>query len=242
MIEDKKVLCIVTARKNSKGLKNKNLKKINKKELFLWPLTFAKKSKYIDKLIISTDSEKIINIAKKNGFCVPFKRPKKLATDKSKSTDVILHALEFFKKKKFFFDYVVVLEPTSPMTDTSDIDNALKFINKRKANSLVSICKSEKYHPFFQYKLNKNFILKNFIEKKKNFIYRRQDITDSFFLDGSIYIIEVKFFLKKKVIINSKTLGFLMPKYKSFEIDDFIDYQVVKFLKKNEIKFQSKNN
>jgi CMP-N,N'-diacetyllegionaminic acid synthase len=235
MINKKRILCIVTARKNSKGLKNKNIKKINGKELFLWPLYAAKKSQYIDEIIISTDSEKIISIAKKNNFHAPFKRPARLATDKSSSSDVILHALNFFKNKNINFDYVVILEPTSPLTTTSDIDKAIKLIVKKKTESLVSVCKSERYHPYFHYKLSKKLLLKNFF-KKINHV-RRQDLPSSYFLDGSIYILRVKYFLKKKKIINNKMTGFVISKIKSFEIDDKIDYEIIKFLKKNENKF-----
>ena len=235
MINKKRILCVVTARKNSKGLKNKNIKKINGKELFLWPLQAARKSKYIDELTISTDSEKIIKIAKKNNFYVPFKRPAKLATDKSKSSEVILHALNFFKNKNIIFDYVIILEPTSPLTKTSDIDNAIKLIEKNKTNSLVSVYKSERYHPYFHYKLNEKLLLKSFY-KKINHI-RRQDLSTSYFLDGSIYIVRVNYFLKEKKIINKKMTGLVLSKIKSFEIDDKIDYEIIKFLKKNENKF-----
>jgi CMP-N,N'-diacetyllegionaminic acid synthase len=235
MINKKRILCIVTARKNSKGLKNKNIKKLNGKELFLWPLYAAKKSKYIDKIIISTDSDKIIRIAKKNNFQAPFKRPSRLATDKSNSSQVVIHALNFFKNKNINFDYVIILEPTSPLTTSSDIDKAIKLIDKRKTDSLVSIYKSERYHPYFHYKLSKKLLLKSFFKKINH--ARRQDLPPSYFLDGSIYIVRVNYFLKKKKIINNRMTGFVISKIKSFEIDDEIDYEIMKFLKKNENKF-----
>jgi CMP-N,N'-diacetyllegionaminic acid synthase len=237
MINNKKILCIVPARKNSKGLKDKNIKKINNKELFMWPLLAAKKSKYIDTLIISTDSEKIIDLAKKRNFYVPFKRPSKLALDTSKSSDVILHALNFFKRKKMFFDYIVMLEPTSPLTTEKEIDQAIRLIHKKNGNSLVSICESEKYSPIFHFKLDNNLLLKNYLNKEPT---RRQDIPKTYYMDGSVYVAKVQNFMKNKTFVGKNTLGMILPKIKSFEIDDLIDYQIVKFLKTNENKFSKK--
>ena len=96
----KKVLCIIPARKGSKGLKNKNIKMLNKIPLIAWSILVAKKCKQIDEIIVSTDSIKISKIAKTYGAKVPFIRPKKFATDKSSSFSVLKHAIDFFKKKK----------------------------------------------------------------------------------------------------------------------------------------------
>mgnify|MGYP001164150906 FL=1 len=96
----KKVLCVIPARKGSKGLRNKNIKKLNKIPLIAWSILTAKKCKLIDEIIVSTDCPKISKIAMKYGANAPFIRPKKLATDKASSFSVLKHAIDFFKKKK----------------------------------------------------------------------------------------------------------------------------------------------
>lgn len=238
MIKDKKILTIITARKGSKGLKDKNIKKINGKEMFLWPVDAAKRSKYIDLVTISTDSEKIIRISKKKNIYVPFKRPVGLSRDKSSSIDAIVHAINFFKKKKLFFDFVVILEPTSPLTLTKDIDRAIELVVKRDADSLISLYETSRYHHSFHYKMLRNRRVKSLFNVKKN--KRRQDLSKTFFMDGSLYISKVDYLLKNKSLVGLNTIGFETSKVKSFEIDDLIDYEIIKFLKKNEKKFQKR--
>ncbi len=235
MIKNKRILTIITARKGSKGLKDKNVRKINGKELFLWPVNAAVKSKYIDLVTISTDSEKIINISKKKNIFIPFKRPNKLSGDKSSSINTVIHMINFLKKKKLFFDYVVILEPTSPLTTTYDLDKAIELIVKNRADSLISLYHTSRYHHSFHYKFSKNKRVKSIFNVKKN--KRRQDLDKTYFMDGSLYICDVNFLLKNKLIVGNNTVGFITSKVKSFEIDDFIDYEIIKFLKKNEKKF-----
>ena len=127
-----KNLAIIPARGGSKGLKNKNILKFDNKPLLAWSILAAKKSKLFSKIIVSTDSKKIAVIAKKYGAEVPFLRPKKLSSDRSKSVDLVIHALDFYKKKNLFFKNIFLLEPTSPLRDEKDIIRSFKYINKKK--------------------------------------------------------------------------------------------------------------
>ena len=131
MIEKKKIICIIPARKGSKGLKNKNIRRLNNIPLIAWSILLAKKCNEIDDIIVSTDSVKISKIAKKYGAKVPFIRPKKLATDKASSFNVIKHTINFFKKKNIFYDYVLLLEPTSPLRELKDINFCIKKVLTR---------------------------------------------------------------------------------------------------------------
>ena len=130
MINNKKIIGIVPARIGSKGLKFKNIKKLNSKPLIFWPIQSLKKSKYVDKIVLNTDSRKIRNIGIKMGAVSPFLRPKHLASDNSKIADVIIHTIKFFQKKKIFYDYLLLLEPTSPLTTSRDIDSAIEVLEK----------------------------------------------------------------------------------------------------------------
>ena len=149
MIKDHKIISIITARGGSKGLPKKNIKKLQGKPLIAWTIEAAKKSKYLDKIIVTTDSKEISEVAKEFGAEVPFIRPSHLATDNSSSFDTIKHALNF-QEFKNDYDIVVILEPTSPLRETKDIDNSLEqLIDSPTAKSIVGVCKTEVQNPIF---------------------------------------------------------------------------------------------
>jgi CMP-N,N'-diacetyllegionaminic acid synthase len=234
MYKRKKFLAVIIARKGSKGLKNKNILNLNGTPLVAYPIIAAKKSKFIDKVIVSTDSKIIKNIAKHYKADIPFIRPKLLSGDKISSRAVVLHALNFFKKKNESFDYVILLEPTSPLTNFKDINKAIKILvnNESYADSLVSIGKSTSQHPIFQFEKNNKNILKKLFYKKINYL-NRQELNDVYYLDGSLYISKITKFIKiKDFLSNDRTIGLLLAKIKWFEIDDQLDFFVMKNLTK----------
>ena len=151
MFKGKKILCIIPARKNSKGIKNKNFKKINGKPLIFYPIKASLKSRFIDRIIFSSDSKIYQKFAIKLGADSPFIRSKKLSTDKIPTFDVLKDVLYKLNKNRFFYDIIVLLEPTSPFTTSQDIDNAIKIIVDKKFNSLVSVVDSSKFSIDFQF-------------------------------------------------------------------------------------------
>ena len=222
MYKNKNILCVIPARIGSKGVKKKNLRKLLGKSLFEWPLDEAKKSKFVDKIIISSDSEKIVKTAKKKGVLAPFKRPKKISSDKSTSVDVVLHAINFLESRSIFFDYVILLEPTSPLTTFKDIDKAIKLlIDNRYAKSIVGVTLNIGRHPYFNYTIENNGIIVPFSKKIKNL--RRQDLPTCYYLNGNLYISEVKYLKKAKSFYHNHTTGYTSEKWKSIEIDDEYD-------------------
>lgn len=231
MYKKKKILSVIIARGGSKGLKNKNLIKLGKHPLVAWPILAAKKSKLLDNVIISTDSKKIIKAVKKYNITVPFVRPKNISTGNASSREVIMHAINYYKKRKIIYDYVILLEPTSPLTSHHDIDKSIKFlINRSKnADALVSVSKCESQHPVFQYEKNKKNILKKKFFKNIKYL-NRQNLSKVYYLDGSLYISKVDSFIKLKDFMGPKTLGIEMPKRQSFEIDDKLDFLIFKNL------------
>ena len=175
MYQNKTFLAIIPARSGSKGLVDKNIKIINSKPLMAWSIEAGLKSKYIDRLIVSTDSEKYAKIAKNFGAEVPFIRPAEISTDKSSRIDVIRHSLEEVGES---YDYIVFLEPTSPLTTERDIDAAIEqlFLEKN-AEAIVGVSLSEAAHPNFLVELNNGFL--GFISKdQKSSVVRRQDLED----------------------------------------------------------------
>lgn len=160
---------------------------------------------------------------KKYGATIPFLRPKFLAKDETATSDVLIHLIDEMEKNGIFYDYILLLEPTSPLREAIDIDNAFeRLIAVNEAKSIVGISKVESQHPSFTVTIdNKN----NFIQSKNDFkVLRRQEIEELYFYEGSIYISEIKTYKEQKNFYHNKTLGYIMPKWKSLEIDDNIDF------------------
>ena len=229
-----KVLFIIPARGGSKGLPKKNIKVIAGKPLIAWSVEAAKQAADIigdSDVIVSTDSSEIADVAKKYGAETPFIRPNELSNDTAASVDVVLHALNFMEERGKKYDYIALIEPTSPQRDEHDLINAYnQLINTEGAESIVGISKTESCHPLFLTKLNKNFLEP--YENKAYKVYRRQEIDNVYFFEGSMYISKVESLKQRKNFYHEKTLGFEMPKWKSFEIDDITDFIIIEQLLK----------
>ncbi len=224
-------LAIIPARSGSKGLPGKNIRELIDKPLIAWSIEQALASKYISDVIVSTDSEEIAEIAISYGAKVPFLRPAYLAEDHSSTSDVLIHVIEELGKQNEFYDYLFLLEPTSPIRDVKDIDFAYeKLLHTTTAKSIVGLCKVETQHPDFCVTLDEN----GFLISSNNFnVVRRQDLKSSFFFEGSIYISEVEIYKKIKNFYHERCLGFVFPKWKSFEIDDITDFIIAEAILKN---------
>ena len=238
MINLKKVLALVPARSGSKGIPEKNKKLINGIPLLAYPIIAAEKSKYIDKIIFSSDSKEMCNLARVYGADTPFLRPLELASDTSLRSDVILHTLDFVKNNfQDDFDILVFLEPTSPLTNETDIDTALEFFLKYDCESLVSVAESPSHHPEYAVKLDiSSKIIKPFLRNSfEELPINRQLLEPVYFFDGSIYISDIQTFLKKKEFYHEATKGIILDNDKSLEIDEPIDFLIAQqILKKNE--------
>ena len=150
MIDNKRVLAIVPARAGSKGLPGKNIRLFCGKPLLQWSVEHGLSSRYVDLVIVTTDSTEFADIARKSGALVPFLRPDHLSSDTASSADVILHAVDFLEERGDIFDVLVLLEPTSPLRSPEDIDKALEMLaTEPDAESVVSISRVEAHHPSF---------------------------------------------------------------------------------------------
>lgn len=222
LINNKKILTIIPARKGSKGLKNKNILNVNGKPLIYWPIAAAKKSKFIDEVTLSTDCKATKRLGKKFGANVPFLRPKNISKDDSTTFEVIKHSINFFSKQKIFFDYLLLLEPTSPLTTTKDIDYAIKHLLKnKKFDSVISVAENVTGHPKYSVKLNKEG--KAIPIGKSLNLFRRQKLDKIYCYSGNFYFSKIKTLLKKKTFYHNKTLAIISEKFKAIEIDDYID-------------------
>lgn len=224
-------IAIIPARYGSKGLPGKNIKKLCDKPLIAWSIEHAKASKYIDEVHVSTDCEEIAAVARMHGAKVPFLRPKELAEDSTSTADVLIHHLKELEKLGLKFNHLVLLEPTSPLRESTDIDKAFEILNSNsRATSVVGIGMVESQHPSFCVTLDDQ----GFLKSKNNFkILRRQEIEPLYFYEGSVYISEIEAFKVNRNFYHNNTLGYVFPKWKTFEIDDIVDFIIVEALMKN---------
>lgn len=235
MIDGRKIIAIVPARAGSKGIKRKNLAEIHGKPLVFYPINAALKSKYIDFVFCSTDSDEIAKLSARFGADVSYLRGKKLASDKAASADVLIDVINFFEERDKFFEYVVMIEPTSPLTQSFDIDEAIEKLHqgRRGFDSIISIAKSISGHPQFTFSLSKNGRVSPFDKSQWRFL-RRQDLKPYFFQTGSFYLSKISALKKHRSFISERTMGLEVPKWKSFEIDDYTDLIIIEALKKME--------
>jgi N-acylneuraminate cytidylyltransferase/CMP-N,N'-diacetyllegionaminic acid synthase len=232
MYKNKSFIAIIPARSGSKGLPDKNIKDLLGKPLLSWSVDVALECKYIDEVIVSTDSVHYAEIAKSYGANVPFIRPAEFATDTASRKDVIKHALDFFTAQGKSFDYVVFLEPTSPLRTVDDLNAAIVELidNHNGAEAIVGVSMLESFHPAFLIKLKNGFL--DFLEDaQKSTVLRRQDLEKFYFYEGSLYISEVDKYLQKE-FYHDKTLGYVVPRWKSLEIDEIEDFIMIEALMK----------
>ncbi len=230
-----KILCTICARKGSKGLKNKNLLKLLNKPLILHTIEQARMIKNFNKIVVSSDSEKIIKISRnKVDHCIL--RPKKLSNDYSSKIDAIQHAL-LMSENKFnqIFDIVVDLDVTSPLRSAKDISKAIKIFLKKKPGNLVSGTEAKK-NPYFNQVMFKNKKL-SVVNKSKKIIVRRQDAPKIYDLNASIYIWSRTNLLSSKRLINKKTIFYKMPSVSSIDIDNKLDFMMVNYILKKNYKY-----
>lgn len=233
MLEKKSFIGIIPARGGSKRLPNKNILRLNNKPLIAYSIEAAEKCPYLDELMVTTDSEKIKKIAEKYGANVPFLRPGYLATNIASNFDTVKHTIEFYKNilnKKF--DYFVLLQPTSPLRSTRNINEAIEFLIKKRADAVIAISKME-HNPLKSNTIPDNLSLKNFQpENVKN--KRMQDLDIYYRENGAIYIVDIdRFFQEKTFFINDNIYGYIMKQENSVDIDTKLDLLVAETILKN---------
>ena len=234
MYKGKTILGLIPARGGSKGLPRKNIKLLLGKPLIAWTIEQALASKYLDRVIVSTDDKEIAEISKKYGAEVPFMRPKELARDDSTTSDVILHVLNWFESTGGKYDYLALLEPTSPLREEDDIDNGvIKLIdNENKADSLISVGEIALEHPFISKRINNKEYVKPFYEVNHSRIKRRQELSKAYFPYGVLYFSKISTLKKYRTFYQERTLPLFIKRWQNYEIDDMIDFYCVETILK----------
>lgn len=225
------MLAIIPARGGSKGLPGKNIKELAGQPLISYAIETAKKSKYITRIIISTDDYEIAKIARQYDGEVPFMRPKELATDTAKAIDTYLYTIdELNKNSSELIEEFIVLQPTSPLRSTGDIDGAIEMFKKNRADSVISVVEAE-HPPNWYKKITTEGKLKNYFEINNNL--NRQEYEKTYIPNGAIFIFRYSILKEKKSYYTDNTYPYIMTRENSIDIDDLLDFKLAETLISN---------
>ena len=227
MYKANKILCVIPARGGSKGLPGKNIKELLGKPLIAYTIEQAKESKYIDRVIVSTEDIRIADISKEYGAEVPFIRPNELALDDSSTIDVLLHAIDWIEKMQgYVFDILVLLHVTTPLRSVEDVDNCIELLIEKNADNVFTVTEAHR-NPYFNMVEVNNGKVK--LVKKGNFV-SRQSAPQVYDMNSSIYVWRKDILKKKKSIFLENSYTYTMPKERSVDIDDSIDFRIAEML------------
>jgi len=231
MIGDKRLLAVIPARGGSKRLPRKNVLDLAGKPLIAWTIEAALGSKYIDRVIVSTDDDEIAEVSKKFGADVPFMRPTEYATDEATSVNVVLQLLEQLEVQNEQYEYIVLLQPTSPLRTTENINESIELLIKRRSDGVVSVCEAE-HSPLWSNILPDDDSLSGFLDE--SIINKRsQDLEKFYRLNGAIYLCNSKRLMQEKTFfLKDDIYAYKMNREVSIDIDTGIDLDLARLIKK----------
>ncbi len=228
MEKNKKILAIIPARGGSKGIPRKNIRLLSGKPLIVYTIEAALKSKYLDRIVVSTDDDKIGQISKSAGAEF-IKRPQNLAEDNSPTYPLIEHVADYLEKnEKYKPDIIVLLQPTSPLRTTKDIDQSIELFLSNNCGSVISVVDVGS-SVYISLKMGKKYLQPLFSQKFLD-IGLRQVFPEAYVTNGAIFISSLKNLYLYKSFYGKKILPYVMPQEKSVNIDHEIDFKLVELL------------
>ncbi|MEI7431791.1 MAG: acylneuraminate cytidylyltransferase family protein [Betaproteobacteria bacterium] len=217
MINGTRVLGVIPARGRSKGVPGKNIRIVGGKPLIAWTIEAAQSSEILDRVVLSSDDLDIISIAKKHNCDVPFVRDPHLAQDETPTIDVVLDALNRCPA----YEWVVLLQPTSPLRTYKDIDEAIQRCAAFNAPSCVSVCLAQE-SPYWMFTLKPDAHLAALLPNQA--LTRRQDLPPVYSLNGAIYVAKTEWLKRERKFLTSETIAYEMPIERSLDIDTESDF------------------
>ena len=226
----KEVLAIIPARGGSKGVKRKNIRKLNGIPLIGYTINAARNSKYVSRVMVSTEDSEIVEVSMSLGAEVPFLRPSELASDNSPTMDCILHMLKYLEENEGYIpDYVVLLQCTSPLRTSKHIDEAYEKLINSSFDSIISVAEVES-NPYWS-NVFKGEKLEYFIEEGKK-ITRRQDLPEVYRMNGAIYLAKLNVLKNENTFECENLTGYVMDEYASVDIDTEMDFKIAEVILK----------
>ncbi len=232
------MLGLITARGGSKSIPRKNIRLLADKPLIAWTIAAALESNKLSRVIVSTDDQEIAQVAQEWGAEVPFLRPEELAKDDSPHMDAIIHAVEWLiAHENYRPDYVMLLQPTSPLRSAEDIEAAIHLAIEKTAEGVISVCKTH-HHPHLMTRTAPDGTLVDFISgapEPGTSSIRRQDLPPAYFINGAIYLTQCKVLMEKRTLLPAHTFPYIMPQKRSLQIDDPWDLYLVDMIIRDEL-------
>lgn len=228
MYKEKRILGIITARGGSKGIPGKNTKILLGKPLIAYTIDAAEKSRYLDRCIVSTDNEEIAEIAKSLGAKVPFMRPDALSSDTALALDVLKHAISELKAQGQEYDYIMMLQPTSPMRSTEDIDACIELAVKKNADSVFSMKKLTDFAPQKLKILDNDGRILPYKEEEKGQSAPRHIGPDIYKRNCAVYLTKTAL-IEQGDQFGEASYAYIMPEERSIDINDPIDFAFAEF-------------
>ncbi|MGI9862420.1 acylneuraminate cytidylyltransferase family protein [Moorella naiadis] len=230
MYQGKTILGFIPARAGSKGVPGKNIRPLAGKPLIVHTIETARASGVFDYLLVSTDGKEIARIARQAGAEVPFIRPAELATDTARGSDVLAHTMAWCEEQGRLFDWVMALQPTSPLRNADDILGACRLMLERNAQAVVSVCEVD-HHPWWSNTLPEDLSMENFIQPEILNL-NRQELPVFYRLNGAIYLGTWEFMKKQKSWYGPRTYAYIMPLRRSVDIDNEVDFALAEVLRR----------
>ncbi len=222
-----KNIAVIPARSGSKGLKDKNIKLLNHKPLMVYSIEAALQSGIYDCVHVSTDSRQYAEVAMEHGAEVPFLRSGELSSDLASTWDVMRFVVEEYGRLGKSFDTLTVLQPTSPLRTSQDIQNAYQIFQKKHAGSVVSVCEVE-HSPLWCNTLPEDGCLQGFLKEEAN--GPRQKLSAYYRVNGAIYITDVRLMMERGSLYGEHGYAYVMSREHSVDIDDKLDFAMAEFL------------
>lgn len=226
MRNGKRILATISARGGSKGVPGKNIRQLGGMPLMAWTIREARRSAFIDRLVVSSDDEAILAVARAHGAETPFVRPAELAKDDTPGVDPVLHAVEALKPE--VYDYVVLLQPTSPLRTVEDIDGAIVRCLDNAWPCLISVTEPDK-SPFYVFSLDGEDRMTPVIAQD-SFHTRRQDLPRLFAPNGAVYVARCDWLAATRSYLTPETRGYEMPRERAMDIDTLLDFDLCEFM------------
>lgn len=225
-------IAVITARSGSKGLKDKNIKLLNGKPLFVYSIEAAKKSGCFDCIHVSTDSQEYARIAENYGAEVPFLREKNLASDTADCWDAVRSVLHKYEQKGQYFEHVMLLQPTSPLRNAEDIQNSFSLMKEKRSSAVIGVCEME-HTPLWSNVLPEDKNMKGF--QKPEYEIPRQQLPAYYRINGAIYLVNTDFLMKHGNLYDKDSYAYVMPKERSVDIDSAVDFLLAEvYLREND--------
>ena len=220
------IVSIIPARGGSKGIPKKNIKLLKEKPVIYYSIEASNSCSLINNTYVSTENKEIADISRNFGADI-IDRPLELAKDTSSTVDVIFHALDYLEDNDLLPELFVLLQPTSPLRTSQDIEKAISLFLDNDCDSLVSVCELEHQY-LLNFYLDNDYLIQN--NDASFFSSRRQDLPKYYALNGAIYITTPDFIRKNKSFYSKKTIPYIMSKEKSIDLDTPFDFKLVEFL------------